>query len=123
MKTPGNWSNQDAETLPEKKDIAGTWKNCKCFHAPEQHGEDGCLAVNMAGEKCDCGHSQESGYEELARYADEEIRKQAVNEVEGWLRQRAIRLSKENAEPLEIVALMAAAEDLAAECLWMIKEQ
>jgi len=51
---------------------------------------------------------------------EEQIRKQAVSEVEAWLRQRAIRLSKEKAyEPLEIVVLMAAAEDLASECLWM----
>jgi len=49
----------------------------------------------------------------------EAIRQQAVTEVENWLRQRAIRLSKEKAEPLEIVALMGAADDLASECLWM----
>jgi len=51
---------------------------------------------------------------------EEQIRKQAIEEVEEWLRQRAIRLSKEEKyEPGEIVGLVAAADDLAAECLWM----
>jgi hypothetical protein len=49
----------------------------------------------------------------------EAIRQQAVREVEEWLRQRAIRLSKENAAPIEIVTLMAAVDDLASQCLWM----
>lgn len=56
MKIPGNWSNQDAETLPVKKSINGPWKICRCFHAPEQHGRDGCLALDVYGEQCTCGH-------------------------------------------------------------------